>query len=72
MAPHGPKAIGADPEWMLEEEKVALTLSGGPSPFGGLVYALPHLLPSSENREALLPNLDQCSGSGVRSERARS
>jgi ATP dependent DNA ligase-like protein len=31
----------------------------------GLVHALPHLLPSSEKREAFLPNLDQCSGSGI-------
>src|SRR5262249_46288460 len=33
--------------------------------WGGLVYALTHLFPSSEKREALLPNLDQCSRLGV-------
>src|SRR5262249_7685814 len=35
------------------------------STLGGLVYALPHLLPGSKKREALLPNLDQCSSLGV-------
>jgi len=42
------------------------------STLGGLVYALPHLLPGSEKREALLPHFEECSGSGITAGSSRS
>src|SRR6516165_12057642 len=42
------------------------------STLGGLVYALPHLRPGSEKREALLPHFEGCSGSGITAGSSRS